>query len=352
MNRIFTLLVLTLLVTSMGATCNGLPAPGGTNNQSKQVPAFLPDGVTMDTSELPATGDPTSRDKTNADMLNATPTQRTVEAATRIVENFHRMADHAVALGAKISHDMTDPTQTQVQGTFNTPNGPVSYKADFAAFDFDGDGTPDGSGNAVDTPVAVRVWVDRGTGYQRLMCALVTTKPSTDNLGAGQTYVHPGAARTDDPSNFQVYVNWDRTDSTHKWNDAFVSGQLRPDLSLNSCHARVDVRTESSPTDIEKTVREATLFADNPYGMVSHQASVHFKPGSGFALVDGTATGGGGTFSISDVCVDLSTQTLANGGQCDTFDKQDMSFIDLPTGTETAFPADFPEQPTFSAAAH
>src|ERR1051325_11490718 len=221
MKRIASFSIVGLLFLSMGATCNGLPGPagsGGTGTQSKQIPAFLPDGVTMDTSELPATGDPTSRNKTDADMLNTTPAQRTLEAATRIVENFHRMADHAVALGAKIQHDMTDPNQTQVQGTFNTPNGPVSYKADFSAFDFDGDGTPDGSGNAVDTPVAVRVWVDRGTGYQRLMCALVTTKPSTDNLGAGKTYVHPGAARTDDPGSFQVFVNWDRTDATHKWN--------------------------------------------------------------------------------------------------------------------------------------
>jgi hypothetical protein len=350
MKRIASFSLVSLLCLSMGATCNGLPGPGGTDGtgtQSKQIPAFLPDGVTMDTSELPATGDPTSRDKTDADMLNVGPAQRTLEAATRIVQNFHRLADHAVALGAKIQHDMTDPTQTQVQGSFVTPNGQVTYKADFAAFDFDGDGTSDGSGNAVDTPVAIRVWVDRGTGYQRLMCALVTTKPSTDNLGAGKTYVHPASARADDPGDFQVFVNWDRTDPAHKWNDAFVSGQLRPDLSIHNSHDRVDVRTEASATDVEKTVRESTLFGDNPYGMVSHQASVHFKPGSGFALLDGTATGSGGTFSFSDVCVNLSTQSLATGGECDTFDKQDMSFVDLPTGNETAFPAGFPEQPTF-----
>lgn len=356
MKRITCLFVLGVCALSMGATCNvstGLGGAGGTDSPdnssttdgSKLIPAFMPTGISMDVSELPSQGDPTSRDKGDTSLQNPGPIGRTLRSAERIVQNFHRMADHAVIIGAKIRHDMTDPTQTQVTGTFD--EGKATYKADFAAFDFDGDGTPDGSGNAIDTPVALRVWADRGNGYQRVFCALITTKPSGDNFGAGRVCTHPGAAREDDPVDLQISVQWDRTDSAHKWNDAFMSGQLQPDLKLHDGHARVDVRSGDTADSLEKTVRSATNFADNPYGLDTYQSSVHFKPGSGYALIDATAAGSGGTIDLTDVCVDLAGESTAGGSQCDSFDKQDMAFIDLPTGNETAFPADFPEQPTF-----
>lgn len=338
-----------------GVACNGVPGGlfGGLNNNGgdqSAVAKFLPEGVSLDVSELPdddaSAGD---KAKNDAAMGITTPYQRTLHSAARIIHNFHRLADRSLALGAVIRNDMTDPSQTQVSGTFNVNGMPVAYKADFAAFDIDGDGTADGSGNAVDTPVAVRIWTDRGNGYERFLCALVTTKPSTDNLGAGKMFAKPGAARPDAPADFQAFVEWDRTDSAHKWNEAFISGALRDVLKLNNSHQRVDVRVDGSTSELEKTVRSATEFADNPYGMTSITSSVHFKPGSGYALMSSDAVTTGGTFGFTEVCVDLENQVLATGGECSAFDSQDMSFIDPPATGASDFPADFPETPTFDA---
>ncbi|MEK6642349.1 MAG: hypothetical protein AABZ08_00445 [Planctomycetota bacterium] len=338
------------------AACNSLPSGllgglGNTSGDNSAVARFLPEGVSLDVSELPdSDSGANEKGKDDASSMGiTTPYQRTLHSAARIVHNFHRLADRALALGAMIRNDMTDPTQTQVAGTFNVNGTVVSYKADFAAFDIDGDSVADGSGNAVDTPVAIRIWTDRGTGYERFLCALVTTKPSTDNFGAGVLYTKPGAARPDAPADFQAHVKWDRTDSSHKWNEAFISGALRDVLKLNNSHDRVDVRVDGSTNALEKTVRSATDFADNPYGLSSIQSSVHFMPGSGYALMSSEAVTTGGTFNFTDVCVDLVDQALATGGECSAFDTQDMSFIDAPVGGESDFPADFAETPTFDA---
>jgi hypothetical protein len=354
------------------AACNGLPGgfPGGTFGEV--IGAFLPEGISLDVSELPDPyGDATAKTKDAAALGVLSPYQRALHGAARIVHNFHRLADKALLLGARIRHDMTDPSQTQVAGILGggsheseheqLPDGerpPVYYKADFAAFDFDGDGTPDGSGNAVDAPVAMRLWLDRGDGYQRFMCALITVKPAAEsptsrethdgngNLGAGALFVRPGAAHPDAHGDLQMYVEWDRTDSAHKWNDAFISGHLREDLALTLGHERVDVRT-GADEGVEKTVRSATDFGDNPFGLETLQASVHFKRESGAALISALATGGGGSIAINNQCVTLPEGFLDNTGKCDGFDTQDMGFIDLPVGGETDFPADFPETPTF-----
>ena len=299
--------------------------------------------------ELPNEDNVSARVKDDASLPTpTTPYQKTLRAAARIIYNFHALADRMAALAYVIHHDMTSPTQTQVQGTFTIAGKAVSYKADFGKFDINGDGTPDGSGNAVDVPIAVRVWADSGNGYQRLMCALITTKPSADNFGAGQLYAKPSAARSDAPGNVQFYVNWDRTDPSHKWNEAFVTGDMATGLTVQNGHHRVDVRTEASSNSIEKTVRSADNLATNPYGLQTYQSSVHFEPGSGYALLSGLASGTGGSFSFTNVCADLVNQAVATNGECNAFDTQDMPFINAPTGTEMNFPADFPATPTFS----
>jgi hypothetical protein len=111
-------------------------------------------------------------------------------------------------------------------------------------------------------------------------------------------------------------------------------------------HQRVDVRTNAAG-EVEKTVRAATDFGDNPFGLQTYQASVHFKRGSHAALISAQATGGGGSININNQCVLLPDVVLASNGECDGFDTQDMAFIDLPAGGETDFPADFPATPTF-----
>src|SRR5207249_3208397 len=124
--------------------------------------------------------------KTKSANLVATsqPVERTFRAAGFIVRKFQQFADRALALGAAIRNDIKDPTVTQVTGTI----AGHAYVADFSAFDIDGDGTADGSGKINETPVAMRMWVSTDQGYQRFLCALVTTRPTTSNVGAGQVY--------------------------------------------------------------------------------------------------------------------------------------------------------------------
>src|SRR5262249_54554110 len=152
------------------------------------------------------------------------------------------------------------------------------------------DGKPDGSGNAVDLPVAIRVWTDLGSGFQPFVCALVTVKPSTDNLGAGAMYVKPSAANSDAYSDLQMFVQWDRTDSSHKWNEAVLEGQVGPLYKVSSCRARVDVRQDSNNV-VEKTARSTAGLSDNPWGLMSISLATHWQQLGTFALISGQATG-------------------------------------------------------------
>ena len=338
-------------VVFLWACNNSLPngVGGGLPNGAEggAVASFLPGSVSLDVSELPdEDASASAKIKDSAALGNGTPLQRTLGAAASIIHNFHRLADRALALGAAVRDDMTSADQTQVSGTLDVHGQQVAYKADFAAFDINGDGTAEGSGNAVAVPVAIRMWVDRGNGYDRFLCAVVTTKPSDENLGAGTLFTLPTAADPNAPSDLQIRVDWDRTDAAHRWNDAYVTGKLIETLALANGHQRVDVRKDTAGA-VEKTIRSASHFAESPYGLDSFQSAVHVKPGSGAALLSGLATGVSGSIEFTDVCVDVIDQSLATNGECDAFDTQDMTLIDFPVGGETAFPNDFPETPTF-----
>jgi hypothetical protein len=242
---------------------------------------------------------------------------------------------------------MTDPNQTQVAGTFRVNGADVAYKCDFAAFDFDGDGDLDGSGNAVDLPVAIRIWTDHeaSADFQQFLCALVETKPSTDNLGKGEVYFRPFAVDSTAFQNAQIYVLYDRTDTTHRRNEAYVSGQLHPFYRIQDGRARVDVQTMSDAS-VEKTVRAAYEFVENPYGFESFQSATHHRVSGAGLLVTATTAFSAGSLNIDEVCVDLITLTLSEEA-CTGFNTQYTTLLDLPSGGESAFPAGFPETPTF-----
>jgi len=287
------------------------------------------------------------KDDTAAHCTGDPAIDRTLRAGAVFLHGFHRLADRALALGARIRNDISSPDQSQIQGTFPVHGGVVTYKADFGAFDIDGDGIADGSGMANVEPVAVRIWADNGAGYQRFLCALVTTRPSTNNLGAGELFTQPSAAVSDAPSDFLVHVYYDRTDSSHKWNEAFVKGHLRPNVNVSTSHDRVDVRAIADQP-IEKTIRSTATFNEHPLGFADYSFAAHFQRGGHAVLLSGLSTGGSTQVDFTNTCVDLESCVIdAGGSACASFDTQDMDFIDPPTSADTEFPADFPETPTF-----
>ncbi|MFQ5430586.1 MAG: hypothetical protein ACE5E1_09785 [Phycisphaerae bacterium] len=342
------ILALTGGVAMIAAACNsgflgGLGGSGG----GESVAAFLPSDITLEIDEL-SDSDDVSGKTANSDLLvNGVPAyNRTLRATGAIMHAFQRTARRAFALGAAINGDFESPDQTQVSGTLTVDGQEVSYKADFAAFDFDGDGQPDGSGTATQDPVAMRMWMDRGNGYERFLTALVTQRPSADTLGAGEMVFKPSAARATASSDLQVRVKWDRTDSAHKWNEAFVAGKVRQNYTMSIGHQRVDVRTATDGS-VEKTVRSNSNFTSSPFGLENFAFSSHWLRGSGFVLISGEATGGTSQVSFSNICVSLADQAVDSSGACDNYDTQDFDFLTAPTGNEADFPADFETAPTF-----
>ena len=323
------------------ATTGG--GPGNTTGTTT-IAEFLPSEVTLEISELPEDANDVAVNENEQGMRRVY--DRVVRSSATIVHRFHRLADKALALGAAVRDDVTDPNDPTIAGTFRVAGVDVAYKADFTAFDFDGDGTADGSGNMVDLPIAVRIWTDRGDGYARFLCALVTAKPSTENIGSGEFYVQPAAAHAEAPADVQIFVQYDRTDATHKWNQAFITGRIHPRYGLTDGAARVDVRPNAAG-DLEKTVRGSHNYDDNPYGFTTFQSAVHYVVGGTALLASAQATAGESEVSFTDVCVDLAERELLTDGSCDDFDTQDMNFLDVPAGDETAWPAGFHETPTF-----
>lgn len=325
--------------------------PIGDTGNSNAAKDIMPGGLTLEISEV---GDEDSNAAKSKDGEAARCTgdpaiDRTLRAGVVVLHAFHRVADRALALGAKIKLDIVDPNQSQVEGQFMAFGEPVSYKADFSAFDIDGDGVADGSGMANVEPVALRMWVDKGdgNGFQQFLCALITTRPGTDNLGAGEIFCRPLAADKIASPDLQVRVTYDRTDPAHKWNDAYVSGRVRDEVQMSIGRHRIDVRgTEDG--NVEKTIRSSTVFTQHPLGFANYQFAAHFQRGGGTVLLSGESTGGSTQVDFDNVCVDIASCIVdAGGSSCSAFDTQDMNFLDPPLGGEANFPADFPTSPTF-----
>ncbi len=325
------------------------PAEGAIEGEpidaTAKVAQLFPESIALDISELPDDStDPGG--KSAPQFTEYLGIRRTLAASATIIGAFHNLADRSLALARRISIDMTDPAQVQVQGTFLVDLQPVLYKADFSAFDIDGDGAADGSGNAVDLPVAVRIWADRGEGYSQFLCALITTKPSLENLGAGRMFVRPNAARADAYADFQFQAVWDRTNAAHKWNEAFLTGQVAPQYAMSISHKRVDTRTYEDES-VEKTVRSNSSLTMSYAGFEEYDFASHFRRFEPYVLLDAESTGGTLQVSLDDVCVDLMLGQVNEEGACDGLDLTDFTPLAEPNGDEPLFPAAFPAQPTF-----
>ena len=315
---------------------------------AREIEPILPEAITLDVPELPEDTEVEGIKLTQAAPLEVSEGvyEHIAHTAGTVVHRFHRFADRSLALAARIYRDLDDPNQTQLTGSFHVAGETYEYKADFAAFDIDGDGADDGSGNAVDLPIAVRIWVDSGSADQRFLCALVTERPSTDHVGAGEIYVEPYLVRATQWSSLQIHVTYDRTDDAHKWNVADVAGRIHDGYALDIGQARVDVR--SDPNDVvEKTVRAAFDFNRSPYSFGGFQAATHWTPGGDVFLVSAAAPKGKIDNLIDEVCVSRDDFQPTDDAACADFDTQDIELLDMPTPGAAAFPASFPQQPTF-----
>ncbi len=310
----------------------------GDDSTTDEGDSFLPTSISLDVDELPET-----------DSSRPVP-QESHQAAhlgRNIVHWFQNAADRIFFVGRTITSDMSDPNQTQVEGEFDFDGQLVPYACDFAPFDVDGDGTADGSGNSYTEPVAFRIWTDNGGGYEQFMCGLITTLPTPENVGAGVVYAHPSAADPTATEDMQVFIEWDRTNADHKWNQSYVSGTLSGEdgVILNMGHARVDQRSTDLGT--EKTVRTAADFDTHPNNWTSDQVAVHWLRGGTAILVSAISTGGPDNFDLTNSCVSLTTFAELTGGECDDFDTQDMTYLDVPIGGENDFPVEFSSSPSF-----
>ncbi|MFO0839319.1 MAG: hypothetical protein U1D55_12445 [Phycisphaerae bacterium] len=337
-----------LLVPALAmASIAGCPATdttgttGNTNNTTTttgSIKEFLPSSITLDVSDLPAS---------QSSASNPTLSRGLAGGAREIVDMFQDAGDIMLAIGDQITNDITSVSQAQVGGKLTIGSTTVEYKCDFSKFDFNGDGVLDGSGNSQATPVAFRVWTDKGAGYEQFMCGLITALPTSGNAGAGTIVARPFAGSSTAAQDQQMLIEWDRTILSHQWNQAYVAGTVDSsrNVTLSIGHAHVDVR--STGTLKNKTVRGAGVFSSHPAGYSGMQSSVVYQQGGSAMLLSAQAVGGATPASVDNACISLSDFNDATGSACSSFDTQDMTFLDLPVGGENAFPAGFAPTPTF-----
>lgn len=329
-----------------GQGCPGLGRPGSADDGKNSNPVdrtILPSVLSLDTDEFPE--DSTSETARGINPGNGT--GRYCALGHTVLQRFHFLLDRGLALAATLNADLLDHgVDPHLQGTFRVRGKNVAYKADFSAFDIDGDGTPDGSGQPGITPAALRLWVDPdGDGvYERFLCTLVTTRPTTDNAGAGELYLHPGVLVAESNNDVRAYVNWDRTNPAARWNEGWTSGSIRADYHVDAAHVRVDVATLAD-TSVQKTIRSTAIFKANRFGVTQFEYAARTLRGTGYALMNAQATGGG-LERQTQACLELGSCGLSVSG-CANIDPAGMDFLDAAEGTETDWPADFPEAPTF-----
>ncbi len=334
------------LLVVLAAGCTGTPQlpDGGGDGEGQDAMRVLPTALSLDIDEFPEDSEAGDAGR----RMNPPPAGhgRSLLIGCTVVHGFHRLLDAGLALAAGIHDDLDDLDGATLEGTLPVQGAEVAYKADFSAFDIDGDGTADGSGTAADLPTALRMWVDPdGDGvYERFLCALITSRISAGGVGAGQMYLYPAALVSGVSADFRCRVSWDRQTIDDGWNEAWVTGRLLDGYALSGGHARVDVATLED-SSVQKTVRATCTFSENRFGVTELRNAARGIRGTGMVLMNAEVTGGGLSAALN-VCLDLVNLVVSPDG-CDSIDTTDMDYLSAPVGDETDWPADFPETPTF-----
>jgi hypothetical protein len=320
----------------------GLNLPEGSSGG--QTADVLPSGIALDISEFP--DDSTNADKEIvSDRTFAGDQERVCYVAGAILYGFHRLLDRGLALAAALNHDLEDPSDPHLQGSFFVGGQMVDYKADFSAFDIDGNGTADGSGRFDTEPVALRLWVIKNGVEIRLLCGLITTRATRESVGAGEVYLQPGVVLPLVNPDFKVFARWDRTDDAHQWNEAFTVGRLRVNVDSTAGHHRVDVDTFADGS-IQKTLKSTTSISNSDFLFSELRYAARTLRGSGFALVN-TEAAGTPNVSVTGLCESIGQCVPAAGSNCAAIDSSGMDFLPASASGETEWPADYPESATF-----
>lgn len=343
---------LTLAACNSGLTVLPGVAPGlfAGPRPAASVQPFVPARITLDVSELPDDAQTTTGSaKSIAAMeTSGAAIDRALRAGAEVVHAFQRFADRALQIGASVQDDLTSADANSVaQGVLDLDGKSIPYVASFAAFDFDGDGAPDGSGSADAAPVAFRLWINHGNGYERFLCALFDKRPtSADDAGAGRLIVWPRSRDGSVSDAVKIHVWWDHSDPAHRWNEAVVSGAMSAFTDVIGSHDRVDIRTDESG-HTTKTVRSTTLLALSRYGFTALSFAAFYPEDGAFALVSAQSQGGTIQAGFDKACVGLEDRLRAAAvDSCEDLDAPDLDFLPAPAGDEADFPADFPDKPT------
>lgn len=289
-----------------------------------EVAPFLPESVALDISELP--------EQASAAVPQYEHFANDIRVTGHLIRESDQYISRALTLAASIRDDMIGPDQVHVTGTLDFNGTALPYMADFSPFDIDDDEIVDGSGSAVVEPVALRVWVDRGEGYKRFVCALVPIRPSKANLGAGRIITRPNTLDPVVPPNFRIEARWNHTDPDHVRNEIYRTTQL-DQLSFVRQQLRLDFRSVADDS-VEKNFRiwGGTI---TPGSINSWGTSMHVR--AGLPRVE-----------IAGNCLSLPVLSGDIGGEfaeCDSFDLRDDT--GPLGGSDANFPLDFPLKPTF-----
>lgn len=271
-------------------------------------------------------------------------------------------------------------TTTTFETSMNSNIGPEGstitqhFKIDFAAFDYDNNGTDEScSGHTGTTPICFRIWyastaagsTPTSSDFIRVMAGVFDSYPTDSNPGAGRFKMHIdenfGADNANDPNDeFLMGMVYDHRDSENKFTEAFGSGDtalVDPQGSAgdsNNCSliddGHVKVTQVGPDATAIKTVLETSHFPVNPNCQQQgtfEQYLGRFKEGNNFWI--GSVDREPASSNFSDVCAEISTGNQTSSTNCTSIglSLDDLDFMDAATSNDFGLPTDFPTTPTF-----
>jgi len=290
------------------------------------------------------------------------------------------------------------PVSPQVktfQGPINIPNlAPQMLKVDFAPFDFDGDGIPEGTGCTCPVgctgtscpttallsdlkPVAYRIWIQESDGtFVRFMAGIFDILDVRDDRQTPQNEANPGKGRfragfvgqpisgtdqTEDLFFGVLYNHRFEADPLHKATELFVQDRrfnsVKSLVQSDDFHTQVEqeqVQPVGIPASLQKTAKlsfkELPQKEGEPFDIeYLGRFLEEFDFWSGSFVITGQQDGAPLTKSGANECARISSGAEVARNNCLDLgiDVGGEEFVAPATSADTAFPADFPASPTF-----
>ena len=217
-----------LLVIATGCPQSQLTTNNTTDTTGDDTTMILPESIALDVDEL----DATEQSAAAAPSPSLSGGSQPLEIAQSEADRTMTQLDEIMTRFAIINTMVTSAADVQVTGTImwdtRVPGATIGaggsripnpgsgagtardIKVDFSAFDYDGDGTADGTGNPTTAPVAMRVWVTDAAGtYQPAACGLIGVLPTASHPGSGHMVTLSYARNSDGDI---AIVEWDQDD--------------------------------------------------------------------------------------------------------------------------------------------